>query len=337
MSIFSRPETVVLKEGCSSRQQLDTLEALRGTLPAAAEKRLEDDIRNLKAGIAGEDRVLYELKNSHMDMFVLQDLFLEHNGLTAQIDFLVITPQRNFVLECKNLYGNIEVNARGDFIRHLGRGKKEGVYSPIAQNRRHIDLIHAMRRDSRGAVMNLLVDRNFDDMYRSLVVLANPKTVLNDRYAKREVKQCLVRADLLVDAIKAINNEKGVGKEKGFKSDRRELAEWFLSRHKDCPVDYVAWYREGHENDDAASGAEIVADSAVALSCDVAVMPAPGVICPPGVEGATTTPGQEPIARCPICGSTMVLRTAKRGARAGKQFFGCSMYPVCHGIVNLEE
>ena len=44
MSLFSRPETVVLKEGSSSRRQLEALEALRGTLPPAAEKRLETDI-----------------------------------------------------------------------------------------------------------------------------------------------------------------------------------------------------------------------------------------------------------------------------------------------------
>jgi len=32
---------------------------------------------------------------------------------------------------------------------------------------------------------------------------------------------------------------------------------------------------------------------------------------------------------CPACGSRMVLRTAKRGPAAGKQFWGCSAYPKC--------
>jgi len=35
---------------------------------------------------------------------------------------------------------------------------------------------------------------------------------------------------------------------------------------------------------------------------------------------------------CPNCGSEMVLRTAKSGANQGKQFWGCSNYPRCHGI-----
>ncbi len=37
---------------------------------------------------------------------------------------------------------------------------------------------------------------------------------------------------------------------------------------------------------------------------------------------------------CPKCGSPMVRRTAKKGANAGKQFWGCSHYPSCTGIRN---
>lgn len=32
---------------------------------------------------------------------------------------------------------------------------------------------------------------------------------------------------------------------------------------------------------------------------------------------------------CPICGNSMVLRTATRGANAGNHFWGCSSYPSC--------
>lgn len=37
---------------------------------------------------------------------------------------------------------------------------------------------------------------------------------------------------------------------------------------------------------------------------------------------------------CPKCGSSMVLRTAKRGVNAGNKFWGCEGYPQCRGIVN---
>jgi four helix bundle suffix protein len=38
---------------------------------------------------------------------------------------------------------------------------------------------------------------------------------------------------------------------------------------------------------------------------------------------------------CPQCGKPMVLRTAKTGQNAGKQFLGCSGYPDCKGAKNL--
>lgn len=40
---------------------------------------------------------------------------------------------------------------------------------------------------------------------------------------------------------------------------------------------------------------------------------------------------------CPLCGNLMVLRTAKRGANAGKDFWGCSNYPACRGIRALAD
>lgn len=38
---------------------------------------------------------------------------------------------------------------------------------------------------------------------------------------------------------------------------------------------------------------------------------------------------------CPRCGGKLVLRTAKNGAYAGKQFYGCSNYPRCRYTRNL--
>jgi restriction system protein len=36
-------------------------------------------------------------------------------------------------------------------------------------------------------------------------------------------------------------------------------------------------------------------------------------------------------ANCPLCTKTMVRRTAKRGANAGGEFWGCTGYPACRG------
>jgi len=54
------------------------------------------------------------------------------------------------------------------------------------------------------------------------------------------------------------------------------------------------------------------------------------VPAPAGAVGAGT-------ACCPSCGHPMVLRTSKRGANAGNQFWGCSTYPACKGTRNVAK
>ena len=297
MALFSKQGPVLVKASNESEQQLAALQALRGTLPPGLEKQLEADIRAVSAGAAGEQKVLFELMNSHMPMAVLHDLRIEHEGLSAQIDFLVLTPQRSFVLECKNLYGDIEVNERGEFIRKTGRGR-EGMYSPITQNKRHLDLIRSLRKEAKGLLTGIAFEANYDDLYRGLIVLANPKTVLDSRRAPKEIGGKIIRADQLIETIRSINAERGYGKDKQSWGTVMKNAEWFLAQHHPVSVDYASRYRQQQH----------------------------------AAEQAT---GQAPL--CPKCGAPMVLRTAKRGERAGKQFYGCSMYPKCRGIVNVGE
>ena len=49
----------------------------------------------------------------------------------------------------------------------------------------------------------------------------------------------------------------------------------------------------------------------------------------PKVNAASTPPA------CPKCGEPMVLRTARSGPQAGQQFYGCTSYPQCRGMVAL--
>lgn len=46
-----------------------------------------------------------------------------------------------------------------------------------------------------------------------------------------------------------------------------------------------------------------------------------------------TTEYQPANPKCPICGSNMVRRVAKKGAKAGNEFWGCSKFPGCRGTV----
>jgi restriction system protein len=47
------------------------------------------------------------------------------------------------------------------------------------------------------------------------------------------------------------------------------------------------------------------------------------------IQGLATRHAQGSERSCARCGNQMVLRTAKQGANAGNQFWGCSTYPRC--------
>lgn len=323
MGLFSsKKDPVIVKETSTAKQQIQALEELLLTAPDDIKPQIEQDMKLLSYGIYGEDQILFELKNSHMPMYVLHDLYLEDEGLTAQIDFLVITEKADFVIECKNLIGNIEINNNGDFIRTVNYGKaykKEGIYSPITQNRRHIELIKQIRgRTKSNFLTKALFEKFFYTMYQGIVVLANPKTVLNDKFAKKEIKEQVIRVDRLVEHIRQVNARSK--DEPSSDKQMAELAEFFLSVHKENPTDYLAKYKT------AALGQNTIEE---------APEKAPEILPPPTQEPqAADSADNTPV--CPKCNAPMILRTATKGERIGKKFWGCSNYPKCRTIVNVE-
>jgi len=53
------------------------------------------------------------------------------------------------------------------------------------------------------------------------------------------------------------------------------------------------------------------------------------------LEDIKENASDENIPLCPRCGSEMILRVAKKGANAGNQFWGCSTYPKCKGVIKI--
>lgn len=51
------------------------------------------------------------------------------------------------------------------------------------------------------------------------------------------------------------------------------------------------------------------------------------------LKGAKTLPEK----KCPLCGGTLVMRTASKGKWKGKSFLGCSNYPSCQYLEDISE
>lgn len=238
--------TIFIKEHNDVEIFLEKMELLKERAEGNLKKEIEKQIKLFSYGKVGEDNIAYELKNSGMDMYVLRDIYLEIDDKTAQIDYIVITRKHVYVIECKNLIGNIEIDNNGSFIRTyelMGKRIKEGIYSPITQNQRHLRVLREIcRLAETGVFSKLTFDKRFDSNYKSIVVLANPKTYLNARYAKKEIKNQVIRADQLIEYIKNADSE---SQEAAFGSEQMlKLAQFFLERSQENKSDYAKKYEE---------------------------------------------------------------------------------------------
>lgn len=248
MSLFNKNfGPIVLKESHSASEYIEKLKNLATNANESLKKEIEKQIIFIQKGIDGEANTLFQLRYAGMDMYILHDLYLKYGDISAQIDFIIVTRKRTYILECKNFSGNIEVNNRGAFIRKYdvygGKENIEGTESPITQNERHLQVIKDLKKESKGNfISKKIFEANFADNYKSIVVFTNPKTVINDKYAKREIKKQIVRVDQLINRIKELDAE--VKNSEMSDKQMRTIAEFFITRDKTDRTDYIKKYEE---------------------------------------------------------------------------------------------
>lgn len=210
MELFSRfRDTVFLKEDSDLEKQLDELRNIREKLQNTDE--IDKDIKLLEYGIAGEKEIAFELKNANIGMYVLHDVTFEYDGNKAQIDYLIFTRGYFYLIECKNLVGNITVDSNGQFYREYeynDKKIKESIYSPYTQAVRHQDMMKKVWSANHSKLDNFIFGRfHGKNFFRPIVVLSNSKSILNTKYAPKEIKNDIIRADQLISYIqKDIDN-----------------------------------------------------------------------------------------------------------------------------------
>lgn len=195
------------------------------------------DIAFVKQGLDGEKNVYFELKNSFLPLLCLHDIRLEYDGYVAQFDFIIISPRFICVLETKKLSGNITINSDGDFIRIFkdknGREvRREGIYSPISQNERHIKILKEV----------LLKEKLVRTMpFRSLVVMADPKTIINKDKCPAAIKKSLYRHDQIVNNLEKLQKE--LAEEKYvLEKSMWDIANYLKDHHEPVTYDYMSKY-----------------------------------------------------------------------------------------------
>lgn len=127
-----------------------------------------------------KNQILKELKNSGIDMEIVQEIHIESQGMSAQIDFYVVTPKMNFVILCEN------------------------ITDPFAQCEHSLLVIKKKKTEYTGMIHQKAMERYFEIFHKALVVLENPNTILNSKITKKDLKNKVIRVEQLAKTIKKI-------------------------------------------------------------------------------------------------------------------------------------
>ena len=125
---FRFKDTVIYKQTSDLQDKYDALNKLLKEYPD--NPNLKSELYIVKKGLEGENEIEYQLKKANIGMYVLRDIKVKYEDLTAQIDYVIITPVFTYFVECKNLVGNITIDNKGDFIREYnfnGKKIKKGI------------------------------------------------------------------------------------------------------------------------------------------------------------------------------------------------------------------
>jgi hypothetical protein len=155
---------MLLKTADDKTEDIRVLEALlhRADVDIRQRRAIQDEIWAIRLGAKAESDAAYQLDfdlrdNKHWA--VIHDLRIDVEGLTAQIDHLVISQMLEvFVCESKSYTGGVKVNEHGEWLTFRDR-RPIGIPSPVEQNRRHIK------------VLEQVIDRGYVELPRRIVAL----------------------------------------------------------------------------------------------------------------------------------------------------------------------
>ena len=237
-------DTIFYKENSDLQEKYDALKKLNDEHPNNEE--LLSELYIVKKGLDGENEIAYQLKKAHIGMYVLRDIKLKYEDLTAQIDYVIITPVYTYYIECKNLIGNITVNEKGDFIReYTVNGKKiiKGMYSPLRQVEAQREVERKIWESQNNKITKFFASSNFNKYRKVLVVAANQETILDTRKAPKEIKYKILRADALVRQMEYDFNNRDSAEILDSKKEIEEVAQYYINISSKDNIDYYEFYK----------------------------------------------------------------------------------------------
>ena len=241
---------MLIKAADDKQPTIDALEALlaRPDVDAPTRRRIEQEIRAVRAGAAGERDAAYEIEfhyGANPNRMTIHDLRLEVDGRVAQIDHLIIDRLLGiWVCESKHFVEGVAVDEFGEWTGFYAR-RPYGVGSPIEQNRKHIAVLaDAVAKGMVGLPRRLGIA--IKPEFRSLVLVSKQA-----RISRPKTKAARDRIDGLdsvvkVDQLKSLMDKdwetKGISNFARLvgKGEIEKVARDLVALHRPASVDWAA-------------------------------------------------------------------------------------------------
>lgn len=302
----------------------------RPGLAAGTRERIEAEIRNIRAGIRAERDAAYQIElyfGRAENWVTIHDLRIEVGGLVAQVDHLIINRLAEiWVCESKSFAEGVSINEYGEWSRWW-HGRREGMPSPVEQNRRHIHVLETAFDDGLVPLPRRFGFAAMKPRLRGLVLVSDNARISRPRKKVDGVDQVIKAEQLktrLFDAFDANPPSdllRLIGKE-GLENFARGLA----ALHRPASFDWAA--RFGLQREEAAEAA--AAPPAAAMGSSSATPPPAAFDSAPAVTSPSAIPRRPWHVKfdgpCAVCGVVLTKGTEAvwNNARRKMYCLGCA-------------
>ncbi len=291
---------MIIKHAANKSQDIETLQSFLSHPKASGDirKRIEQEIRNINAGMRGENEAAHEMKvhfGESRNWVIIHDLRVVHGDLVAQIDHLVINRWLDmWVCESKHFSEGVAINDHGEFSAFFA-SKPYGVPSPIEQNEKHI-LILKRIFDSGAIELPKRLGFTIKPELKSLVLVSKGARISRPK-AKIDGIECVIKNDQFFKHVDKAVDENGIlSTAKIISSETLEnVATQIAALHQPIRFDWHA--RFGLD--------KITSTPAPSTATTAQPVQAPP-ITPQGREVSKASPTKSDAAICRTCGSDRI-------------------------------
>ena len=276
----------------------------------------------------------------------LRNVYLpKDDGETSEVDLIFITQKGIFVFESKNYSGWIFGDEKGrNWTAMLPNKQKNQFYNPIMQNRTHMKWMRNFVGENIP-LFSIIVFSERCELKKITLYSDDVKVIKRDRtYATvrtiweanpdvlsaEQVEELYLKLKELTKVDKSVKEEHIKNIEKKFKSSGKEIDNEKMTEEK--PAELFSAEQELSEI--GLEKLDLVQHEPMEIG-SVVQKEDPIVDQQPEAETPENNTNEEQNLICPKCGNKLVLRTAKKGANAGNQFWGCSGFPKCRFVKNV--